>query len=76
MAANLGHRTIATAEEGEAQIESILKLSLRVRCTLDEAAHAAWPKAGTGGASASAPAGGTAEASIGATRSRSTPSAS
>ena len=43
VAADLGHRAVAVAEVGEAQIEGILKLSLRVRRPLDEAAHAAWP---------------------------------
>src|SRR3954452_21190 len=41
MAPDLGHRAVAVAEVHVAQIERILKLSLRVRRPLDGAAHAA-----------------------------------
>ena len=74
MAADLGHRAVAVAEIAEAEVEGLLKLSLRVSCPLmDQPAHAASSRAGTGGASSL---GGATSGSIGVTRSRLTPSAS
>ena len=72
--AHLGDGAVAVAEIAEAEVEGLLKLSLRVSCPLmDQAAHAASSRAGAGGAS---PLGGTVSGSIGVTRSRLIPSAS
>ena len=75
MAADLGHRAVAVAEVAIAEVERVLKLSLRVRRPRDQLAHAAWSRAGTRGVSAPGTAA-LSDESIGVTRSRSISSAS